>query len=188
MPPCRQAWRRHTSPTLSRTVSQQPPSTRSHNFRGGASTGSACTMTAHMSRLACQLSSCAMLERLPSMDGPIRLSSWTLFWRRFLAGFSNVPACRNLGLVPPVYKRRCSQADTASYRPTAVTEPSKHFYASVISQRLVTFPENRLQRAASQAGFRPHLAVHHQDVAVQHLMNKQVAVGQKLFVLRLSAG
>ena len=141
MPTCRQAWRRHTSPTLSRTVSQQPPQQgvtiteverqldRLHNGRAYGQAG----LPAQLLRYARETAQSGR-PHPPQLLGPIlaQVFGW-------LFQYACLPACRNLGLVPPVYKRRCSQADTASYRPTAGTEPSKHLYASVKSQRLVTF-------------------------------------------------
>ena len=94
---------------------------------------------------------------------------------------ADVPASLNLGLVTPVFERRGSRADAANYRPIAVTEPVMRLYAGILNQRLA-FTEDRLLLADSQAGFRPHLAVRHQVFAVRHLIDKQVAAGQKLFV------
>ena len=93
-----------------------------------------------------------------------------------------MPASLKFGLVTLVFKRRGSKTDAANYRPIAVTEPVMRLYAGIINQRLVAFTENRLLLADSQADFRLHLAVRHQVFAVRHLIDKQVAAGQKLFV------
>ena len=92
----------------------------------------------------------------------------------------HVPSHSNLAPISPIFKKG-DPADTANYRPVAVSEPFLCLYANILNSCIISLTKARELRAPSQAGFRPALSTLHPLFALQHFVDESTRTATPLY-------